>query len=70
MLRKRFERLSPQKQLKFLSRLFIIVSVALLVLLFSSLVITASNLMITNELNTESALEQLSGEYPRKQNLS
>lgn len=52
MLKQRFNGMTPIKQLQFLTRLFFVFSILFLILVFSSLVITASNLMVTNELNT------------------
>ncbi len=53
MLIKKFERLTPQRQLQLLSRTFVVVSVLIFLMMFSSLVVTASNFMIVNEMSTD-----------------
>ena len=50
----RCKRLTPKKQLRIYSIIFVSLSILIFVLVFSSLAITASNLMITNELQTDS----------------
>ena len=50
----RWKRLSPKKQLRIFSIIFVSLTILIFVLVFSSLAITASNLMITHELATDS----------------
>ena len=66
MLAKRLESLTPKKKLTLLKRILAAVTIFLAVLLFVSMVVTASNLMVVDEFSTSTQLQRLHDDYPGK----
>jgi hypothetical protein len=64
MFIKRLQGLTPQRRLTLLSRTLIALSAAAALLLFSSLVLTASNLMVLDEFSTASEMARISTDFP------